>query len=133
MSDVEPHKSGYMKPPKKNRFKKGQSGNPQGRPKTAETPYTVLRKVLKRKVRVKGADRKISIEEALIRQLRDLAISGDRRALALQQRIIEQANGQLLSVRPPVDLLKPKLLLAKLAGIDIEKDICEAGSEDKDV
>jgi len=89
MSDLEPYTSGYMKPPKSGQFKPGRSGNPKGRPKAVPTPYTALRKVLRRKVTVKGEDRKIRLDEALIRRLRDLALHGDRRAITLQQKILE--------------------------------------------
>lgn len=92
MSDLKPFGSGYMKPPRNTRFKPGQSGNSKGRPKVAETPYTALQKVLKRKVVVKGQDRKIRLDEALIRRLRELALSGDRRAVALQQKILEMSG-----------------------------------------
>ena len=92
MSDLEPYTSGYMKPPKKNRFKPGKSGNSKGRPKQPPTPYKALQKALKRKVTVAGEDRKIRLDEALIRRLRDLALSGDRRAIALQQKIVEMSG-----------------------------------------
>ena len=51
MSDFKSHTSGYMKPPVARQFKKGRSGNPKGRPKAPETPYTALQKVLDRKVK----------------------------------------------------------------------------------
>ncbi len=91
MSDLEPHKAGYMKPPKHGQFKKGQSGNPKGRPKKPEDLFTVLQKVLARKVTIAGQDRKISIREALMRRLRERALAGEKRAIALQQKILEQA------------------------------------------
>lgn len=95
MSDLQPFTSGYMKPPAERQFKKGTSGNPKGRPKTPETPYTALQKVLDRKVSLAGSGRKIPIREALLLRLRDLAHGGDRRAVALQQRILAMARPRL--------------------------------------
>jgi hypothetical protein len=92
MSDLKPFTSGYMKPPAAGQFRKGTSGNPKGRPRTVETPYTALQKVLDRKVSLAGSGRKIAIREALLLRLRDLAHSGDRRAVALQQRILAMAR-----------------------------------------
>lgn len=92
MSDLKPFISGYMKPPEQHRFKKGTSGNPKGRPKAPETPYTALQKVLERKVSLTGDGRKITIREALLLRLRDLAHGGDRRAVALQQCILAMAR-----------------------------------------
>ena len=91
MSDLEPHKAGYMKPPKHGQFRKGQSGNLKGRPKIPDDLFTVLQKVLARKVTIAGQDRKISIREALMRRLRERALAGEKRAIALQQKILEQA------------------------------------------
>jgi hypothetical protein len=92
MSDLKPFTTGYMKPPAVRQFKKGTSGNPKGRPKAVETPYTALQKVLDRKVSLAGSGRKIPIREALLLRLRDLAHGGDRRAVALQQRILAMAR-----------------------------------------
>lgn len=83
---------GYMNPPEHTRFKKGKSGNPRGRPRKREDLNTVLQRVLNRKVRVKNNDRKIPIRDALIWKLRELALQGDKQALALQRRIIDEAD-----------------------------------------
>ncbi len=83
---------GFGCPPEQTRFKKCQSGNRKGRPKKKDDIYTLLQRVLKRKVRMKGADRKMQVREALIRKLRDLALSGDRRAIDLQRRILDEAG-----------------------------------------
>lgn len=83
---------GYMNPPEHTRFKKGKSGNPRGRPRKREDLNTVLQRVLNRKVRVKDNDRKIPIQDALIWKLRQLALQGDKQALALQRRIIDEAD-----------------------------------------
>ena len=83
---------GYMNPPEHTRFKKGKSGNPRGRPRKREDLNTVLQRVLNRKVRVKDNDRKIPTRDALIWKLRELALQGDKQALALQRRIIDEAD-----------------------------------------
>lgn len=92
MSGQDKPQVGFMSPPIDSRFKKGQSGNRKGRPKKQDDIYTLLQRVLKRKVRLKGADRQMQIREALIRKLRDVALSGDQRALALQRRIMDEAG-----------------------------------------
>ena len=83
---------GYMNPPEHTRYKKGKSGNPRGRPRKREDLNTVLQRVLNRKVRVKDNDQKLPIQDALIWKLRELALQGDKQALALQRRIIDEAD-----------------------------------------
>jgi len=83
---------GYMNPPEHTRFKKGKSGNLRGRPRKREDLNTVLQRVLNRKVRVKDNDRKLPVRDALIWKLRELALQGDKQALALQRRIIDEAD-----------------------------------------
>jgi len=81
-----------MNPPQHTRFKKGKSGNPRGRPRKQEDLNTVLHRVLNRKVRVKDDDQTMPIRDALMRKLRELALQGDRQALALQRRIIDESG-----------------------------------------
>lgn len=91
MSDLTPHSSGYMKPPKKNRFKRGKSGNPNGGPKQIDDPVDVLVGVLNRRVSVTGSKQRITMLEALTRKLRELALSGDRQAIRLCDSILKIA------------------------------------------
>ena len=81
-----------MNPPEHTRFKKGKSGNPRGRPRKQEDLNTVLHRVLKRKVLVKDLDQKMPIREALMWKLRELALQGDKQAMALQRRIIDESG-----------------------------------------
>ncbi|WP_299356160.1 DUF5681 domain-containing protein [uncultured Shimia sp.] len=92
MTDRETPTSGFMNPPKHTQFQKGKSGNPRGRPRKRDDLNTVLERVLKRKVPVRDEERKVPIRDALIWRLRDLALQGDKQALSLQRRIIEQAG-----------------------------------------
>jgi hypothetical protein len=111
MTDRETPTSGYMNPPKHTQFQKGKSGNPRGRPRKRDDLNTVLERVLMRKVRVRDEERKIPIRDALIWKLRELALQGDKQALSLQRRIIEQAGLDQTDTHDP-ETTKIKVLKA---------------------
>lgn len=69
---------GYRKPPKRTRFKKGQSGNPRGRPKGSGM-RSAAEKVLEQTVPITldGVRRRVPITEALLMQLAQKALVGD--------------------------------------------------------
>jgi hypothetical protein len=73
---------GYGKPPGHTRFVKGQSGNPNGRPKGSQNLSTILDKVSRERVRVteNGRVRYITKGEAAILQLVNKAVAGDLNA-----------------------------------------------------
>ncbi|MBB5337847.1 DUF5681 domain-containing protein [Tunturiibacter gelidoferens] len=81
--DNNSYEVGYGRPPKRNQFKKGQSGNLKGRPKQAENIYGTIKRALEEKVTVKiaGRTRSITKMEAAFVQLSNKAVSGDIRAL----------------------------------------------------
>jgi hypothetical protein len=74
---------GFGKPPAGTRFKKGQSGNPKGRPKGTLNMATVLARTLREKVIINenGQRKVITKLEAAVKQLVNKAASGDLRAL----------------------------------------------------
>lgn len=74
---------GYGKPPKKNRFVKGQSGNPSGRRKGAKNLSTLLNEACREKVTVSRNGRKVRMTkvEASLHQLVNKATSGDLKAI----------------------------------------------------
>ena len=74
---------GYRKPPAHTRFKKGQSGNPKGRPKGSLNLSTVLVRTLREQVVInEGGQRKtVTKLEAAVKQLANKAASGDLGAL----------------------------------------------------
>lgn len=73
---------GYGKPPKQNQFKKGQSGNPKGRPKKSRSRSTLMEEELNLTITVKEGKQTITMSksEAIIKQLVNKAIKGDARA-----------------------------------------------------
>lgn len=74
---------GKGKPPKDARFKKGQSGNPKGRPKGRRNFTTELDEILNTPVAVveNGRSRKVSSRMAALMRLRKKALEGDGRAM----------------------------------------------------
>jgi uncharacterized protein DUF5681 len=99
---------GYRKPPRATQFKKGQSGNPRGRPKTNRTLALDLADEFREKVTVQegGRSQSVTMRRALLKSLLAKARKGDTRAikdaLALYERIVPE---------PPTD--QPKLITVR--------------------
>ena len=85
------HDAGYGKPPRHSRFKKGQSGNPKGRPRGSRNFSTDLRETLEEPIRVThhGKAKTVSTQLAALMRLREKALGGDVRAL---DRLLELAR-----------------------------------------
>lgn len=92
MTEPETPTVGFMNPPKNTQFQRGKSGNPRGRPRKPKDINTILQQVLDRKVRLREGDRQITIRDALIFKLRELTLQGDKRALALLRKIMDEAG-----------------------------------------
>jgi hypothetical protein len=86
---------GYKSPPEHTRWKKGQSGNPNGRAKGQRNLKTDLTAELREVVQITeaGAPRRITKQRALLKALTARAIGGDSRAanliLNLMMRLLE--------------------------------------------
>jgi hypothetical protein len=86
MSNNPFYEVGYKRPPKHTRFKPGQSGNPRSRRKAPCTPFAeLIDKAFKRNITVRtaGRSKKMTILEAVTRQLVDTAALGKPEALEL--------------------------------------------------
>lgn len=91
---------GYGRPPKTHQFKKGQSGNPRGRPKGTRNLKTDLMDELGEEITLTegGKARRLSKQRALVKSLVTRAIKGDGRAvnalLNLMARILDLDEGK---------------------------------------
>ena len=73
---------GYKKPPEKNRFPKGKSGNPNGRPRGAKGQRQIAEKVLLEKHTFveNGRTGRRKMLDWIVRTLRNRAFEGDSKA-----------------------------------------------------
>jgi hypothetical protein len=76
---------GYKKPPRDRQFKKGQSGNPKGRPKGAKNYSGILQRELNARISIteNGKHQAVTKQEALVKSTLNIALRGDPRATAL--------------------------------------------------
>jgi Family of unknown function (DUF5681) len=90
---------GYGKPPKNGLFKKGQSGNPKGRPKKPSEPLSrayLFRKVANERAVVEAKNGKeiMTHWEALARMVQNLALSKDPSAARLLHQMRKKFPGK---------------------------------------
>ncbi len=90
---------GYRKPPKRTRFKPGQSGNPRGRPKGTKNLKTDLMEELGEKIVIREGDqsRRVSKQRAVVKTLVARTLKGDARSATLltsmMMRLLETGEG----------------------------------------
>src|SRR5437899_7130037 len=90
---------GYRRPPKHTQFKKGQSGNPNGRPVNLATAlYNTLREPVE--MVEDGTTKTMTKMEAAVKRLVDEAINGDMhafRVLSVLSQAMQEAEGSATS------------------------------------
>ena len=96
------YKVGYKRPPKTTQFRRGQSGNPRGRPKHTRNLKTDLAEELASpiSITVQGRAATVSKQKALIMALMTKAMKGDTRAQAMIFNLVRQLldlDAQLVS------------------------------------
>ncbi|SFQ70562.1 hypothetical protein SAMN05421853_1312 [Roseivivax halotolerans] len=135
---------GYGRPPKATQFKKGQSGNPKGRPKGAKGLIASLRRELEQHIIVRegGRELRISKADATAKQLVNKAMTGDSKAIIELIKLDPQLFGDLVasptqnSVEPdPVDLDILRDFLSQSTGyrednFGVDEDRASDSSED---
>ena len=82
-SQSEDYPVGYRRPPREHRFKPGQSGNPNGRPRGSKSFARLLLEELATKITIQenGVPRRITKQEAIVKQYVNKAMRGDHRVL----------------------------------------------------
>lgn len=74
---------GYRRPPKAGQFKKGQSGNPKGRPKGSKNFMTLLDQELDQKITVNenGRKKEVTRMQAMVKRMVAESLQGNLKAL----------------------------------------------------
>jgi Family of unknown function (DUF5681) len=85
---------GYGRPPVHTRFKAGQSGNPNGRPKGRKKMGDLLRDALAKRIPIREGNslRNVSRAEAMILALITKALKGDAKACATVIALTQQSG-----------------------------------------
>jgi len=94
--DESTYEVGFGKPPTQSRFKKGASGNPNGRPKGKRNLVTVLERTLRETIVIEenGMRRTVTKLEAAVKQLVNKAAAGDLIALRHLTALAKSADSQ---------------------------------------
>lgn len=93
MSEGDHEQIGYKQPPKASKFRKGQSGNPRGRPRNShrEIPYdAVLGQMVT--IREDGRERRVTAAEAFLLKLTQKGLAGDSVAARASLEAVEAAR-----------------------------------------
>jgi len=128
-------KVGYCNPPERTRFKKGQSGNPQGRPKGALNMATVLERTLRERVVINenGKRKTITKLEAAFKQLSNKAASGELKALQLLSALVRSAEDRTVQAtisKPALEEDDEKVIVGILERFEAARKENQKGSNE---
>jgi len=135
-ADSNKSKVGYGNPPKHSQFKRGQSGNPQGRPKGSQNLATVLERILRKPVIVRenGRSKKITTLEHSVLQLTKKATEGNLRALQQLIALVRSAEAQAPQEnhKPTLSETDQKVLQGILQRVQTTNNVIQGDHNDSD-
>jgi hypothetical protein len=112
-SEADPDPVGYRRPPAGTRFRKGQSGNPAGKPKGSKNkprPYaerlgSLMLEEAYRPITVSedGKEITLPLAQAVFRSLAAAAAKGEARAQAMFLKLISASEGEAAMVEEMID------------------------------
>jgi len=118
------------KPPKNTRFRPGQSGNPNGRPKGSVSFQTLIERELRKSVVINehGRQKRLTKQEIIVRRLAHDGIKGDYKAIAL---LMKLANVAVISDSelPDTEVKIPDKPMLKLIAKRLNQMIKETDHE----
>jgi len=119
------YKTGFGRPPKHTQFRKGESGNPNGRPKGSKNAHALFEKICEELVTVNGVTgpRRMTKLKAGLTQLVNKAASGDLKAIGMLMQWKKEI-GELAPVLPaPIfvtEFVRPKSMRTIEPDVDEE-------------
>jgi Family of unknown function (DUF5681) len=85
------YRIGYKRPPKSTQFRKGQSGNPRGRPKTRSLKSDLAKELMRPiRILVNGRKTTVSTQQAVLIAVTEKAMKGDPRSAAVIFNLVKQ-------------------------------------------
>lgn len=86
--------TGYANPPKETQFKKGQSGNPKGRPKGDKNYLALANRELSQKVSImeNGRHKTLSKKEVFVKTTINKGIAGDKKFTNIAYTMMQDAE-----------------------------------------
>lgn len=90
---------GYKKPPENGKFKKGESGNPKGRPKKDDSTISLFEEELSSEIVINenGTKKVITKAQAIVKTAINKALKGDNKSIL-----------EVLKIKDKIDESKPK-------------------------
>ena len=112
---------GHGKPPKHSRWKKGQSGNPKGRPKRNRDITELVTALLDQRIVVRQGKttKRISRRDHLLQRIFDNALAGDPRLIRLVLDEARKGEARRETQEPPLEAADREVIASLLQRLGV--------------